>query len=230
MEFNRDSFCNIIQRLQRIKQHLIQNQSFYANMISHLSFRLDERSATTYTDGNAVIFNPKYLESLTDQELEFVLEHEVMHIALGHCFKSRKFRNKKIYERACDIVVNSNILFLHFGNESSISIAGQISAHLMPAGDEGYICSVETVYYMIALEILSLESHYEEWEDDFKLDDHGLWYDLEDKSLELKWKKNIEESVKYAKENNGRIPCEVEWMIKVWNTTWKPGQSPFSLV
>ena len=73
--------------------------------------------------------------------------HEVLHAALGHPFRVQADYEIDLYDLACDIVVNSNILQCLGGDLKQITIKQfGILPHKTPSGKEGYECTVEEVY------------------------------------------------------------------------------------
>ncbi len=140
----------IVKRLQNARLSLLQKLPFYALLLMHLRFAIDYTCETSYTDGTRIAFNPDYLNELDDAELEFVLMHEVLHAALGHPFRMQADYNTKIYDKACDIIVNSNILYSFDMDESKITIKNRgVAIHKTPDGREGYECTLEQVYDML---------------------------------------------------------------------------------
>lgn len=57
---------------------------FYGSLATHLVDVLDESIPTAATDGKRILWNPAFLESLTDEEVRFVLLHETLHCAHDH--------------------------------------------------------------------------------------------------------------------------------------------------
>jgi predicted metal-dependent peptidase len=76
--------------------------------------------------------------------------HEVLHTALGHPFRHQQDYDQQAFDIACDIVVNSNILY-SFGMDRRRITLGKYgeSMHIAPDGKEGYNYTVEQVYEMI---------------------------------------------------------------------------------
>ncbi len=137
----------IIKRLQNARLNLLSKQPFYALLLLHMKFSLDISCETAYTDGNRIAFNPDFMDALSDKELEFVLMHEVLHAALGHPFRKQSDYDLECYDKACDIVVNSNILYSFNMDISSITLKNfGVAMHLTPSGKEGYKFTVEEVY------------------------------------------------------------------------------------
>ena len=140
----------IVKRLQTARLSMMQKQPFYAVLLLHMQFSLDPSCETAYTDGTRIAFCPDFIESLSDAELEFVLMHEVLHAALNHCDRTLDSYDYDDFNVACDIVVNSNILYSCGMDRSAITLKefGE-SMHLAPDGKEGYLYTAEEVYRMV---------------------------------------------------------------------------------
>lgn len=135
-------------RLLKTRTSILMNNPFYGLLLMHVPFALDNSIETACTDGRKIYFSPKFMSELNDKELEFILLHEIMHITLQHM---TRLRNKDPYlaNVACDIVVNSNILYSKGNDISSITLAKYgPSMHLTPNKEEGYKYTVEEVYEM----------------------------------------------------------------------------------
>lgn len=137
----------IIKRLQNARLSLLSKQPFYALLLLHMKFALDISCETAYTDGERIAFNPDFMDKLSDKELEFVLMHEVLHAALGHPFRKQSDYDLECYDKACDIVVNSNILYSFNMDIKSITLKNfGVAIHKTPSGKHGYKLTVEEVY------------------------------------------------------------------------------------
>jgi predicted metal-dependent peptidase len=84
---------------------------------------------------------------LSDDELDFVLMHEILHVALQHCFRDNS-RESYDFNIACDIVVNSNIM-KSLPETKKLKILGETPMHIAPDGKEGYHYTAEEVYEML---------------------------------------------------------------------------------
>ena len=136
-------------RLLLSRMRILMNNGFYGLLLMHMIFAVDEKCETAATDGYRIYFGPKFMDDLSDSEFDFVLMHEIMHAALNHC-KRRSERDGEVYNVACDIVVNSNILYSNNFNNSSITLRKYGEAmHIAPTGDEGYKYTAEEVYEML---------------------------------------------------------------------------------
>ncbi len=131
------------------RMRILLNNGFYGLLLMHMQFALDETMETAATDGKKIYFSPAFLEELDDQELDFIMMHEILHIVLQHCLR-KGGRDNELFNIACDIVVNSNILLSNDMDINSITLKkyGE-SMHLAPDGREGYEYTAEQVYKML---------------------------------------------------------------------------------
>ena len=138
----------LLKKILFSRLRILNDYGFYGLLLMHMNFGLDLDCQTAYTDGYKIAFSPAFLESLTALETDFIMMHEIMHVCLKHCFRGSAM-NQFMFNVACDIVVNSNILKSHNMDLSSISINGVDAMHLTPKGDEGYNYTAEEVYEML---------------------------------------------------------------------------------
>ncbi len=135
-------------RMLLSKMRILASQPFYGLLLSHVIFNMDETIPTACTDGERISFCPDFLDGLNDDELDFVMMHEILHIALQHCFRYNE-RDPELFNIACDIVVNSNIAHSLGDRISAITIHGEPFMHKTPNGDEGYLYTAEEVYELL---------------------------------------------------------------------------------
>ncbi len=136
-------------RLLMSRTRVLCNNGFFGLLLMHMKFALDESCPTAYTDGEKIAFSPAFMDELSDSELDFILMHEIMHVALAHCFRGNDFDGER-FNIACDIVVNSNILKSHDMKKSVITLAAYgESMNKAPNGKHGYLYSAEEVYAML---------------------------------------------------------------------------------
>lgn len=136
-------------RLLLSRMRILLNNGFYGLLLMHMILAVDENCETAATDGYRIYFGPKFLDELSNREVDFVMMHEILHVALQHCLRDNG-RNSEQFNIACDIVVNSNILLSNSMESKSITLKkyGE-SMHLTPTGDEGYKYTAEEVYEML---------------------------------------------------------------------------------
>ncbi len=128
---------------------ILYKNGFYGLLLMHAIFCLDEKCETAATDGYRIYFGPAFLDCLSDDELDFVLMHEILHIALQHCSRLTD-KDPETANIACDIVVNSNILLSNNMDKKTITLSqfGE-GMHIAPDGKEGYNYTAEEVYEML---------------------------------------------------------------------------------
>ncbi len=136
-------------RILLARMRLLCNHGFFGLLMMHLKFSIDEKHPTAYTDGERIVFGTEFLETLSDSQLDFVMQHELLHVVLQHCFRGRDMETDK-FSRACDIVVNSNILLENGGKTEKITLPGRgVQMHQTPDGKEGHLFTMEQVYGML---------------------------------------------------------------------------------
>ncbi|MGN0692833.1 MAG: hypothetical protein ACI4K7_10835, partial [Oscillospiraceae bacterium] len=151
MELSDKKIMEYSRRMMLSRMRILNSHGFYGILLMNMRFAIDTECRAAATDGITIFFGPSFLELLSDPELDFVMMHEILHAALQHIVRGKEL-DEHIFNIACDIVVNSNILFSNNMEISSISIDGEESMHLTPDGEEGYLYSAEEVYAMLRSE------------------------------------------------------------------------------
>ena len=151
MELSDKDIQKYMFRLLKSRMRILVNHGFYGLLLMHMIYSLDENCPTAYTDGERIAFNPKFMDQLSDGELDFVMMHEILHVVLQHCFRGSDCDDHTRQNIAADIVVNSNILLENDMDMASITIrAWGPSMHLAPDGNEGHMYTMEEVYEMLS--------------------------------------------------------------------------------
>ncbi len=138
-------------RIMIARMKMLCDNGFYGLLLMHVPVSIGTDKETVWVeDGDRIVFHPDFLDSLNDEELEYALQHVILHIVLRHFERSEEIRNED-YDLAADIVVNSNILRAHTGNCRSISLSGYggVQPHLAPNGDDGWKYTVEEILEML---------------------------------------------------------------------------------
>ena len=180
------------------KMRILCNNGFYGLLLMHMKYGLDAECGTAYTDGKVIRFDPKFLDELNDDELDFIMMHEILHVALQHCFRGRELE-KELYNIACDIVVNSNILLSNNMDTRTITLRSDGEAmHLAPNGKEGYEYTAEEVYNMLQKNLgmnnAKLQSNGKTKNTTNIIDNHTKWQQIEkNEELEELWISRLDE-------------------------------------
>ncbi|MDB5269026.1 MAG: hypothetical protein JWP58_2066 [Hymenobacter sp.] len=82
---------------------------FLAALALFARYEVTDRVPTAATDGETVYVNPDFWNPLPAGEQDGLLLHEVLHCALGHCWR-RAERDPHLWNIAADIVINGMIL------------------------------------------------------------------------------------------------------------------------
>ncbi len=149
MDLSEEKIREYMRRLLMSRLRILCTNGFYGLLIMHMKFALDEKCETAATDGKRIYFNPSFLDSISDSELDYILMHEILHVVLEHCSRNGD-RDSEKFNIACDIVVNSNILKSCGMDEKKITLKKYgIGMHFAPDGKEGYEYTAEQIYEML---------------------------------------------------------------------------------
>lgn len=214
MSLTSDEVKKYTQKLLLSRFRILNRHGFYGLLLMHMRFGLDEACDTAYTDGYRINFSPVFLESLSNDEVDFVLMHEILHVVLKHCFRGRKV-DPYLFNIACDIVVNSNILYSKNINLKYITLEkyGE-SMHFAPNGKEGYLYTAEEVYNMLIKDSLSKKGGKSVKGDSF--DDHSHWEEADDDFTIDEWEKRVIDAAESSAKRDtsvGNIPLGVQRYI-----------------
>ena len=85
--------------------------TFLASMLCQVEIIWDENIPTACTNGKEIRWNPKFFMILPFETRQFVLAHEVWHIAFMHCNPEMRIRyDPQIFNIAADHVINTMLL------------------------------------------------------------------------------------------------------------------------
>ncbi|MBR2989205.1 MAG: hypothetical protein IKC64_05740 [Clostridia bacterium] len=203
------------QRIMASRLRVLCDHGFYGLLLMHMRFGVSKTAPTAYTNAKSIVFGEKFLDEISDKELDFVMMHEVLHVVLQHCFRGKDY-DPELFNVACDIVVNSNILYENGMDLSSITLLNYgESMHLAPDGKEGYNYTAEEVYNMLEQNSnITLSgggsgpngggaNGNSSPSNDGSWDDHTHWEDESDEDsnemLEELWVKRFEDAVESVK-------------------------------
>lgn len=176
-------------KLLRARTKLLMKEPFYGSLIMRMKFALAP-CGTACTDMRRVIFDPAFLSQLSEDEVLFVLKHEVLHCVLQHGIRARGYQTQ-LYNIAADIVVNSSIL--HSLQLEEFSVHGEKVMHLAPDGKEGRTYTTEQVYRMLLKDENASKSY------GVPLDNHGIWEHFsEGSSVEEEWNEYVKDAIQKA--------------------------------
>lgn len=98
-------------RLKKIRLLLMSkpNTVFFVSLAYKLKTVVSEEVPCAATNGTTIIFNPNFMDTLTDDELLFLYLHEIMHVVLLH-FSRVGNRDRMLWNCAGDYVINLTLV------------------------------------------------------------------------------------------------------------------------
>jgi predicted metal-dependent peptidase len=91
------------------KNYMVRHHPFYASFLLGMEIKWDLSTPIAGTDGKKFYFNPITTDKLKLREWNFLICHEVMHVAHMHPFRRGK-RHPMVWNIACDYSINELIM------------------------------------------------------------------------------------------------------------------------
>ena len=99
-------------KINKARAQLLIKQPFFGNLL--LSLRMIERDDLEYktmgVDGENIYYDKNFVDSLSLDELKGVLIHEVLHVAMCHLSRKKRYHDRKKWNVACDYAINPIIM------------------------------------------------------------------------------------------------------------------------
>lgn len=92
--------------LEEIKGKMLVKYPFFGSIISNVTFNETKGIDTAATNGEEIVYNEDFMNTLSINDQIFVLAHETMHIAFNH-IKRGDNKNHEIWNIATDAVINA---------------------------------------------------------------------------------------------------------------------------
>lgn len=96
-------------KLTKAKVQMIVSSPFFASLVLSMQFVEDTNIPTACTDGKRIMYNPKFIDSLTKDEIVGLLVHEVLHVANLHHLRLQQ-RDPERFNVAADYTINELIV------------------------------------------------------------------------------------------------------------------------
>ena len=97
------------EKLAKGRAGLILDMPFFGSLALRLKLVEDLTCPTAWTDGKSMGYNPRWIESLSLDEIKGIICHEVMHCANQHQNR-RGEREKERWNKAADLAINPMII------------------------------------------------------------------------------------------------------------------------
>jgi len=91
--------------IARARMMVTSNHVFFATLMMSVPMVEDSSIPTAATDMETIFYNPKFIESLDIETIQFVIMHELSHIILKHGIR-KGGRDHELWNVACDYAVN----------------------------------------------------------------------------------------------------------------------------
>jgi predicted metal-dependent peptidase len=114
----------IEERIGKTRYNLFIKQPYLGYILQHIPFIERTDIQTAATEGFSIFYNKEFMENLSDDALEFVILHELLHIILAHPSRGIGKDNQK-FNVACDIVVNDILTTYQFSYAELEPILGK---------------------------------------------------------------------------------------------------------
>lgn len=92
-------------KLAKARTALLLEQPFFGSLCLRMEPRADPTCATAWTDGRTLAYNPIFVASLKDEQVQGLMAHTVMHPACQHHVR-RGQRDHAMWNAACDHAIN----------------------------------------------------------------------------------------------------------------------------
>ena len=247
MQLTNEQEKRYTKKLIESRLRILCKYGFYGTLLMHMDFVLDQSIKSVSSDSKTLYFNPIFLDSLTKEELDLAMIHEVLHLSLRHNSRRKDFENKRYYDLAADIVANSNLLkslsknsYDDYLDENNIKFQGEVLPHKTPLNKEGYRFSLEQVYrYLMedALKRCDLDDYEEDDEDEDsndnlknnRFDDHQKWNEDIDELGDAQWQSYVLDAVEtmMVRESSNRRGTIPEFALRMFKelkqakTNWR---------
>jgi len=225
---------NTADKIVRAKVHLQVESPFFAYLVMNLKIKeLNEIESMGVSRQGDLVYNSKWVDNLSENQLKGVLSHEVLHLVLEH-FERGENKEHEIYNIASDLVINNILVNSRF----------ELPSGLVPYGNrfksENLNIYIEDLHKKSADEVYNelLKQLPKKSEKEIKVLS-GMRFDKHDygkkgknsegisksesTKLKKKWNKILSEASVYAKQQ-GNIPSGMDRIIEVMlneKISWK---------
>ncbi len=206
-------------RITQSRVRLLMNKPFFGTLATRLRIQEVESMPTAATDGRHFFFNREFVDRLDDEELDFLVGHEVLHCVYDH-MESREDREPMLYNVACDFNINYTLVDLAIGKiigEDKLN-GGKPCYDPKYAGMNSY-----EIYDQLLQEghkqMKGMDVHLEDGTGGGSCDDEGKGPKLPTKPLTAEERKELQDEIKQAvlqaaQSAGNDVPADIKRMIK----------------
>lgn len=92
-------------KIIKSKIRLLSNHPFFASLVCSMTFEADSNIETASCDGEKIRYNETFINTLSNDHIDTLLAHEIMHPAMMHHTRQES-REHKDWNVACDYAIN----------------------------------------------------------------------------------------------------------------------------
>jgi len=96
---------DVKEKVSKAKARLLLNQPFYGTLLLSTDLSEDDKIPSACTNGVSIRYNPKWFDTLTPEQVQGVLQHEILHIVFLHCDRLKR-KDAKLWNVATDYAIN----------------------------------------------------------------------------------------------------------------------------
>lgn len=127
----------------------------FSTQIYYITFVATKNVYRISTNGTHIFFNPDWLQRLSNEALDFIIIHQILHIRYQHVKRSKLYRGEK-YHLACDIVIDAKLYDMGF-KYKKLSGLGEIRTETYyPVAIHGSKISAEQAFDLIPFDPATL--------------------------------------------------------------------------
>lgn len=156
--------------IQKSRSRIIGIQPAFAQTLRNVIYVAAHDIFRISTNGECIFFDPDWIGRLREEELDFILAHQAMHILLGHIDRPMYYKGER-FHLACDIIANS-FLFSYGWEYESLSHIGKIYRKTFYPSEEGNTLTAEEAMKKVPFDPARESKRY--------VIDSDAWWDKKD--------------------------------------------------
>lgn len=138
---------NLKHKLQESRSRLIDINPNFSELLLNAVYVADNNVHRVSTNGTCFYFDPDWLQRIGTRELDFILAHQIMHIELGHIYRSMYYKGER-FHLACDIIANDYLISYGFAENSFSHIGTIYSKTFFPSVRGSSLTPEEAIKYV----------------------------------------------------------------------------------
>lgn len=227
--------------LDAVKLKLILEQPFFGNLLMHIKFKEDDKVNGIGTDGINIFYNREKIENMPENQISFLVMHQVIHIILFHVFRGINYKNDELFHKASDLVANSIVISgLDFSDKYRLS---ELNVEHTINFEEAKKYTVEQVYSLLKKKDENKDDNNKSMDDSIETDifgvtsfdtnssgifengksfgdDHSKWAEVKEQSVSERQKfqremaQNIRNALNHASNVGGSVAGDLKRIIE----------------